>query len=113
MGNADTPGPISRLYPDFAAGLPLAGTYLAHDLRNIPHRGEQPYFYANFVQSLDGRIAVAPEPGAAQAIPEQVANKRDWRLFQELAVQADVVLSSGRYLRDYAAGRGAGNPPNL
>jgi riboflavin biosynthesis pyrimidine reductase len=37
-------------------------------------------------------------------VPKQVANSRDWRLFQELAVQADVVISSGRYLRDYASG---------
>ena len=30
---------------------------------------------------------------------------RDWRLFQELATQADIIISSGRYLRDWADGR--------
>ena len=37
-------------------------------------------------------------------MPKQIANRRDWRLFQELTVQADVIISSGRYLRDYAEG---------
>jgi riboflavin biosynthesis pyrimidine reductase len=38
-------------------------------------------------------------------VPQQIANPRDWRLFQELAVQADILITSGRYLRDYADGR--------
>ncbi len=38
-------------------------------------------------------------------MPANIVNDRDWRLFQELAVQADVIISSGRYLRDYAAGQ--------
>ena len=38
-------------------------------------------------------------------VPENIANPRDWRLFQELAVQADILITSGRYLRDYADGR--------
>ena len=65
---------------------------------------ERPLVYANFVASLDGRIAVPGPTGSGLMVPRQVANSRDWRLFQELAVQADVVISSGRYLRDYASG---------
>ena len=42
--------------------------------------------------------------GSGLIVPKQIANPRDWRLFQELAVQADVIISSGRYLRDYAEG---------
>jgi riboflavin biosynthesis pyrimidine reductase len=38
-------------------------------------------------------------------VPGVVANDRDWRLFQELAVQADLIITTGRYLRDYAAGK--------
>jgi riboflavin biosynthesis pyrimidine reductase len=38
-------------------------------------------------------------------VPKTTANERDWRLFQELAAQADLVISSGRYLRDWAEGR--------
>jgi riboflavin biosynthesis pyrimidine reductase len=38
-------------------------------------------------------------------VPKTTANERDWRLFQELATQADLIISSGRYLRDWADGR--------
>ena len=38
-------------------------------------------------------------------VPKDTANERDWRLFQELAAQADLIISSGRYLRDWADGR--------
>ena len=38
-------------------------------------------------------------------VPKNTANDRDWRLFQELAAQADLIISSGRYLRDWADGR--------
>ncbi len=64
----------------------------------------RPLVYANFVTSLDGRIALPGPTGSGMTPPKQVTNSRDWRLFQELAVQADVVISSGRYLRDYAGG---------
>jgi len=38
-------------------------------------------------------------------VPKNVANERDWRLYQELAAQADLIISSGRYLRDWVDGR--------
>lgn len=101
--------PILRLYPLPQEQRPLAGAYLAHDLRAAARehfaRSGQPYLYANFITSLDGRIAI-PRPGEKDlAVPKQIANPRDWRLFQELAAQADLVISSGRYLREWAAGK--------
>ncbi|HEX9013622.1 MAG TPA: dihydrofolate reductase family protein, partial [Anaerolineaceae bacterium] len=38
-------------------------------------------------------------------VPRETANERDWRLYQELAAQADLILSSGRYLREWSLGR--------
>lgn len=97
--------PILQLYPPPAREHPLSGTYLAHDLRQVTAARARPFVYANFVTSLDGRIAVADVRGGGLIVPKATANPRDWRLFQELAVQADIVISSGRYLRDYAAGK--------
>ncbi len=37
-------------------------------------------------------------------VPKDTSNPRDWRLYQELAAQADLFLSTGRYLRDWAEG---------
>lgn len=103
----DFDSPLLRLYPQPAEEAPLRGLYLAHDLRRqLAERPDRPYVYTNYVMSLDGRIAVA-QPGRADLVlPKTIANERDWRLFQELAVQADVILTSGRYLRQYAEGRG-------
>lgn len=96
--------PIMRLYPPPQHTRSLLGTYLADDLRQSAAADRQTYVYANFVTSLDGRIAVADARGGL-IVPSETANARDWRLFQELAVQADLIISSGRYLRDYAAGK--------
>lgn len=93
-----------RLYPPPQLTRSLQGTYLADDLRKPAAADGQTYVYANFVTSLDGRIAVADARGGL-IVPRETANARDWRLFQELAVQADLIISSGRYLRDYAAGK--------
>ncbi|HKJ76437.1 MAG TPA: dihydrofolate reductase family protein, partial [Gammaproteobacteria bacterium] len=64
----------------------------------------RPYVYTNFIASLDGRIA-RTDPEGRWGVPPELANGRDWRLYMELAMQADVVLTSGRLLRAVAAGR--------
>jgi riboflavin biosynthesis pyrimidine reductase len=94
---------VLQLYPPPLKERPLEGLYLAHDLRSID-RGDRPYVYANFITSLDGRIAIEDETGSL-GVPKNVANDRDWRLFQELAVQADLLFTSGRYMREYAEGK--------
>ncbi len=101
-----TEGSVQRLYPLPAGTLPLEGLYLSHELRRRGQEAKTAFVYANFITSLDGRIAVSHPAREGLAVPEGTANPRDWRLFQELAAQADVLLSSGRYVRDYEKGEG-------
>ncbi|HWU36972.1 MAG TPA: hypothetical protein VN203_04935, partial [Candidatus Acidoferrum sp.] len=96
---------IIRLFPYPSGEIPLKGAYLGHNLRQQAERTGRPFVYANFVTSLDGRIAVPPPGEMRLAVPKSTSNSRDWRLYQELAAQADLILSSGRYLRDWAEGR--------
>ena len=96
---------LTQLYPLPSRQLPLEGAYLSHDLRRISEETDRVFVYSNFVQSLDGRIAIPRQDGAGLTVPKQVANERDWRLFQELAAQADLIISSGRYLREWAQGK--------
>lgn len=96
---------VIQLYPLPGQERPLKGLYLSHNLRQYHEASSQAFVYANFVTSLDGRIAIPHPGGRGLVVPEETANDRDWRLFQELAVQADLVISSGRYLRDWADGR--------
>lgn len=93
---------VLKLFPPPQESHPLEGLYLAHDLRSHEVR-DRPFVYSNFVTSLDGRIAVA-DANCGLGVPKAIANNRDWRLFQELAVQADVLFTSGRYLREYKKG---------
>ena len=96
---------VIQLYPLPAAERPLTNLYLNHQLRRQNQSGGQPFVYANFVTSLDGRIALPAAHDGILAVPKAIANDRDWRLFQELAAQADLIITTGRYLRDYADGR--------
>ncbi len=100
--NTDT---IWQLYPMPAQEVSLEGLYLRHDLRQYGESLGRPFVYTNYVASIDGRIAVPRPNGRGMMVPKDTANDRDWRLFQELAGQADVIISSGRYLRDYAEGK--------
>lgn len=90
---------LLKLYPAFEPDIPLRGLYLQEEFTGV--EGEA-IIYGNFITSLDGRIAV--EKQGRMGVPENIANPRDWRLFQELAAQADIIITSGRYLRDYADG---------
>jgi riboflavin biosynthesis pyrimidine reductase len=95
--------PVTRLYPATPGNLPLQGLYLDHDLYSKGRPGK-PYVYSNFITSLDGRIAIAGKTRNTHMVPAATANSRDWRLYQELAGQADLLVTSGRYFRQSLLG---------
>jgi riboflavin biosynthesis pyrimidine reductase len=100
---------LKRLYPA-PAEMPLPGLYLCEDLRAlIPAAGA--FVYANFIVSLDGRIALSAADTRGLKVPDETANPRDWRLLLELAAPADAIVMSGRYLRQLAAGTAQAWPP--
>ena len=96
---------ILQLYPLPVAQRPLHGLFLSHNLRQYSEASGEAFVYGNFVTSIDGRIAIPHPTRSGLMVPQNIANERDWRLFQELAAQADIIISSGRYLRDWADGR--------
>ena len=93
---------ILELYPHTGTTRELDGTYLAHDLRGLG-TSEQPFVYANFVSSLDGRIAVVEAQTGESYVLEDLTSGHDWRLFQELQAQADCMVTHGGYLRALAS----------
>ncbi len=88
--------------------MPLRGVYLDAELR--PRAEDGLCVYANYIASLDGRISL-PDAHGGQEVPASLANARDWRLYQELAAQADVLIVSGRYVRQLVAGMAQAEPP--
>ncbi|MGH8273439.1 MAG: RibD family protein [Gammaproteobacteria bacterium] len=83
---------VTPLYPSATGTLPLEGLYLRERL-------QAPLLYSSFVTSLDGRIALARTGRATHEVPKEIANPHDWRLYQELAAQADVLITSARFFR--------------
>jgi riboflavin biosynthesis pyrimidine reductase len=95
--------PVTRLYPAPCNQYSLNGLYLQHRL----HRKGQPdapYVYSNFITSLDGRISLGGSDHVTHTVPAATANPRDWRLYQELAAQAELLITSGRYFRQSLIG---------
>ncbi|TCK19176.1 riboflavin biosynthesis pyrimidine reductase [Thiogranum longum] len=86
---------ILELYPDSGKTRSLRGLYLGQ----IPATTDQPFIYTNYIASIDGRIALPATDRRSSQVPPAIANSRDWRLFQELAAQADLLISSARYFR--------------
>jgi riboflavin biosynthesis pyrimidine reductase len=95
---------VLPLYPSHEAARPVRGLYLAHRLHEAGRIGA-PFVYANFVSSLDGRIAIV-EAGSNQADAlDGLTSANDFRLFQELHAQADCLITHGGYMRSLAQGR--------
>lgn len=106
---------LTKLFPTPVEPVSLEGIYLNHNLRarwNDPTRGlSRPFVYTDFVVSLDGRIALEDRRTRPSAVPAEIANARDWRLFEELGAQADVLLTTDRYLRDLTMGAAQASLP--
>jgi riboflavin biosynthesis pyrimidine reductase len=103
MKHANLHAGVTRLYPLPATDFPLKGLYLGRAMRSGASSAE-PFVYSNFITSLDGRIAIAAEGRSTRQVPAAIANPRDWRLYQELAAHADILITSGRYFRQSQVG---------
>jgi len=100
---------VLPLYPEAGAERPLKGLYLQE--RQCWSVSRPPFIYANYIASVDGRISMRDAASGEFVVPQALANARDWRLYQELAAQADVLITSARYFRQLAAGAAQADPP--
>jgi len=98
---------VRCLYPAEKAGeYPLSGLYLEREsIRKVDAEQDSGLLiYSNFITSLDGRISLQNAVSGEFSVPGHIANRRDWRLYQELAAQADVLITSARYFRQLDKG---------
>ncbi len=89
---------LLRLYPPPTFEVPLKGLYLTHRLHELG-TSERPFVYANFLTSLDGRIALEDSATGQTYLPKNLTTADDFRLFMELHTQADCLITHGGYLR--------------
>jgi riboflavin biosynthesis pyrimidine reductase len=94
---------ILRLYPGPPQESALAGTYLAQNLHTLG-TAAAPFVYADFVLSLDGRIALRDPSTGMSHLPAELRSDNDLRLLLELEAQADCLITNSSYLRAIAAG---------
>ena len=92
---------LLRLFPTPQKKVPLTGLYLDHRVHELGTQSH-PFVYANFVSSLDGRIALADTPYGDTYIPKHIMTSSDFMLFMELHAQADCLITHGGYLRTLA-----------
>lgn len=94
---------LLRLFPTPTEYVDLKGLYLKEKLY-LRGTHEKPFIYANFLSSLDGRIALDDETGIPY-LPKSLTTPDDFRLFLELHAQADCLITHGGYLRSLSEGR--------
>ena len=94
---------LLQLFPPPGGEVAAHGLYLNHRVHQLGTPG-RPFVYANFVASLDGRIALQDSHGQSH-VPKVLTTAEDWTLFRELHAQADCYITHGGYLRALAAGR--------
>ncbi|MGH8547456.1 MAG: RibD family protein [Methylococcales bacterium] len=94
---------VQQIYPAPIQEKTLIGLYLEHAVHTLgtPSR---PFVYANFLSSLDGRIALIDPHSEKPYLPEILTNPHDFRLFLELHAQADCLITHGGYLRALMSG---------
>ena len=94
---------VLRLYPEPSKSVPLKNLYI-NDYGWHASKTKKPKVVANFLSSLDGRIAISDGVTGYQ-LPESLTSKVDFRLFLELYTQADCLITHGAYLRSLAEGK--------
>jgi riboflavin biosynthesis pyrimidine reductase len=92
------------LYPHAATETDIKDLYLAHNLHRMGTK-ESPFVYANFLSSLDGRIAVEDVEEGETYIPKHLTTDSDFALFMELHAQSDCLITHGGYMRALSQGR--------
>ena len=95
---------LLRLYPQSGEKSAITGLYLAHQVHKLGTT-ESPLVYANFLTSLDGRIALEDASQSTTYIPKHLTTTSDFRLFMELHAQADCLITHGGYMRALSEGR--------
>lgn len=82
--------------------VPLEGLYLGQRLAEMSTKIGRTLVITNFLTDRNGVIAKTDEHHHFQ-VPIELKNTSDWRLFQELIAQADVIISGAAYLKRVSA----------
>jgi riboflavin biosynthesis pyrimidine reductase len=91
---------INQVFP-VQRQVPLEGLYLGERLMDRAAETGRSLVLTDFLTDKNGVIARATKAGHFE-IPAELKNSSDWRLYQELMAQADVLISGGSYFKRLA-----------
>ena len=91
---------INQVFP-LKRQVPLEGLYLDQKLMDRATKIGRGLVLTDFLTDKNGVIAKATKNGHFQ-IPTSLKNSSDWGRYQELIVQADVIISGGSYFKRLA-----------
>lgn len=94
-------GIVTQVFPR-QRQMPLVGLYLEQRLAAAAETMGRSLVLTNFITDRKGVIAKGEDEEHFH-VPSEIKNASDWRLFQELLAQADVMISSSSYFRRVAA----------
>lgn len=92
---------IDQVFP-IKQKVSLEGLYLGQRLLDVAKEIGRSIVLTNFLTDKNGVIATLGKDGQFQ-VPAKIKNSSDWRLFQELMAQSDIIISGGSYFRRLAA----------
>lgn len=95
---------VIRLHPQPGEAVSLQGLYLRLDGLAASDQS-RPIIYANFLSSLDGRIALKNKGDQHYQLPQALKSDEDFRLFLELYAHADCIVTHSGYMRSLAENR--------
>jgi len=78
--------------------VPVEGLYLKLNLKVLAEKNNGRLVISNYVTDLDDVIATRDENGEFQ-VAKELKNLSDWRLFNELSAQADILFTGREYLK--------------
>jgi hypothetical protein len=91
---------IDQVFP-IRKQVPLEGLYLGQNLTGLAAEIGRSIVLTDFLTDKNGVVAKAGKDAHFE-IPAELKNPSDWGLFQELMVQADVIVSGGSYFKRLA-----------
>lgn len=78
----------------------VKGLYLRLDLQEVAKKSGKALVIANYV--CDQNDVIAKKKEGEFQVPWELKNAPDWRLFQELTAQSDVIITGTGYLQRFA-----------
>ena len=89
---------IKKIYPTSKKSTYNAENIYLKPLLSKIKSPYKPYYYANFLSSFDGRIAIFNKKHSTLLTPEAIKSDVDFSLFCQLHAQADCLVTNTKYM---------------